>query len=76
MDTVIESMHQHFLNNGTLYADFSLLDPKNFSQVTSYARGFPETALQELTFDGRATAQIVMSSTYSRTVEYVGDIFI
>ena len=30
MDTVAGSMHQHFLKNGTLYADLALLDPKNF----------------------------------------------
>ena len=60
MDTVAGSMHQRFLKNGTLYADLALLDPKNFSQVTSCGEGFPEAALQELSkcllpFDDRAT---------------------
>ena len=28
MDTVLGSIHQRFLKNGTLYADLALLDPK------------------------------------------------
>lgn len=48
----------------------SLLDPKNFSQVTSYASGFPEAALQELskcllTFDDRTTVANLQSELIS-----------
>ncbi|XP_060781697.1 uncharacterized protein LOC132889330 isoform X2 [Neoarius graeffei] len=70
MDTVIESMHQRFLKNGTLYADLALLDPKNFSQVKSYSSGFPETALKDLSkcllpFDDRAMVTNLQSELLS-----------
>lgn len=48
MDTVIESLHQRFLSNGTLYADLALLDPKNFDQILASTSDLPQTALQEL----------------------------
>ncbi|XP_034051779.1 uncharacterized protein LOC117532559 [Gymnodraco acuticeps] len=70
MDTVTGSMHQRFLKNGTLYADLALLAPKRFNQVTSYAGGFPEAALQELSkcllpFDDRATVAKLQSELIS-----------
>jgi hypothetical protein len=60
LDIVIDSIHLRFLSNGTLYADMALLDPKNFSQLTSSASDLPQTALQELSkclirFYSRAT---------------------
>ena len=48
MDTVLGSIHQQVLKNGTLYADLGILDPKNFNQVTACAGGFPEAELQQL----------------------------
>ena len=58
MDTITDSIHRQFLSHGTLYADLALLDPRNFSQITS--NGLPETALKELSkcllrFDSQAT---------------------
>jgi len=47
MDRVAGSMHQRFLKNGTLYADLALLDPKNFSQVTSYGDSIPEAIVSQ-----------------------------
>lgn len=49
-----------------MYADLALLDPKNFNQVTAYAGGFPEAALQQLSkcllpFDDRATVANLQS---------------
>ena len=75
MDTVLERIHQQLLKNGTLYADLALLDPKNFNQVTTYAGGFPEAALQQLSkcllpFDDRATVANLQSENRSgRTVD-------
>ncbi len=60
MDTVVESLHQRFLCNGTLYADLALLDPTNFDQITTNTSDLPQTALQEISkcllkFDSTAT---------------------
>lgn len=71
MDTVIESPHQQFLSNGTLYADLALLDPKNFlDQITANISDLPQTALQELskcllTFDSTATVTNLKSELSS-----------
>ncbi|XP_026155994.1 uncharacterized protein LOC113126253 [Mastacembelus armatus] len=70
MDTVIESLHQQFLSNGTLYADLALLDPKNFDQITANTSDHPQTALQELSkyllkFDSTATVTNLKSELSS-----------
>lgn len=58
MDTVTESIHMRFLTHRSLYADLGLLDPRNFTEVSS--TGLPDTAFQEMSkcllrFDSRAT---------------------
>lgn len=58
MDTVTESIHMRFLTHGSLYADLALLDPRNFTEVSS--TGLPDTAFQEMSkcllrFDSRTT---------------------
>ncbi|RXN16717.1 zinc finger MYM-type 1-like protein [Labeo rohita] len=58
VDTAIEAIHQRFLTHGTLYADLSFLDPKNFSLIRNHA--LPKSALEDLSkclvkFDDRAT---------------------
>ncbi|KAL0149200.1 hypothetical protein M9458_055434 [Cirrhinus mrigala] len=57
-DTAIEAIHQRFLTHGTLYADLSFLDPKNFSLIRNHA--LPKSALEDpskclVKFDDRAT---------------------
>lgn len=64
MDTVTETLHRRFLSHGALYADLALLDPRNFSEVSS--SGLPDTALTELSkcllkFDNRATTAALQS---------------
>ncbi|KAL6466244.1 hypothetical protein MHYP_G00263770 [Metynnis hypsauchen] len=46
MDTVIEAIQRRFLAHGSLYADLSFLDPKNFPQIKTCA--LPDSALQDL----------------------------
>lgn len=46
MDTICESIHRRFLSHGTLYADFALLEPRNFLEICS--NNLPPSALQEL----------------------------
>lgn len=46
MATVNESIHQRFLTLGTLYADFALLDLKNFPVICS--SDIPQSSLPEL----------------------------
>ncbi len=58
LDTAIEAIHRQFLTHGTLYADLSFLDPKNFPLIRNSA--LPESALEDLSkclvkFDSRAT---------------------
>uniref|UniRef100_A0A3B3S3W6 HAT C-terminal dimerisation domain-containing protein n=1 Tax=Paramormyrops kingsleyae TaxID=1676925 RepID=A0A3B3S3W6_9TELE len=58
VDTAIEAIHQRFLTHGTLYADLSFLDPKNFSLIRNHA--LPKSALEDLSkclakVDDRAT---------------------
>ena len=58
MDTIYESIHRCFLSHGTLYADFALLEPRNFLEICS--NNLAPSALQELSkcllpFDDRAT---------------------
>ena len=46
MDTVIEAMQRRFLDNGNLYEDLSILDPRNFPDIKT--SGLPESALKDL----------------------------
>lgn len=46
LDTAIEALHRRFLTHGTLYADISLLHPKNFHLIQTTT--LPESALSEL----------------------------
>ena len=60
LDTAVETMHQRFLTHGTLYADLSLLHPKNFPLIQTSDGALPESALEELSkclfvYDRRAT---------------------
>ncbi len=64
LDTAIEAIHRRFLTHGTLYADLSLLDPKNFPLIQTSA--LPESALEDLSkclskFDSRATVENLQS---------------
>lgn len=45
-DAAIEALHRRFLAHGTLYADLSLLHPKNFKMI--HTSTLPESALAEL----------------------------
>ncbi|RXN21860.1 zinc finger MYM-type 1 [Labeo rohita] len=56
--TAVEAMHQRFFTHGTLYADLSLLHPRNFPLIKTSA--LPESSLEELSkclvvYDSRAT---------------------
>ncbi len=67
-DTAIEAIHRRFLTHGTLYADLSFLDPKNFPLIRNSA--LPESALEDLSkclvkFDSRATADNLKSELKS-----------
>ena len=56
MDTVTQSIHEHFAVSGKLCSDFACLDPKNFPEVRN--KGLPGYAMQNLSlmkFDARAT---------------------
>ncbi|XP_046870317.1 uncharacterized protein LOC124489198 isoform X2 [Hypomesus transpacificus] len=60
LDTAVEAMHHRFLTHGTLYADLSLLHPKNFPLIQTSGGALPVSALQELSkclvvYDSRAT---------------------
>ncbi len=68
LDTAIEAIHRRFLTHGTLYADLSFLDPKNFPLIRNSA--LPESALEDLSkclvkFDSRATADNLKSELKS-----------
>lgn len=70
MDTVVESLHQRFPSNATLYADLALMDPKNFDQIMANTSDLPQTALQELSkcllkFDSTATVTNLQSELSS-----------
>ena len=72
-DTVNESINQRFLSHGTVYADFALLDPKNFAQICSGS--LSGTALQELskcllTFDDRASLFILQCEIKNLAVHW------
>lgn len=63
-DTVAESIHRRFLNNGTLYADFACLDPRNFTDIKKC--GLKTQSLKELSkrllkYDERATVDNLQS---------------
>ena len=58
MATICESIHRRFLSHSTLYADFAVLEPRNFLEICS--NNLPPSVLQELSkclrpFDDRAT---------------------
>ncbi|KAL6485944.1 hypothetical protein MHYP_G00053360 [Metynnis hypsauchen] len=68
MDTVIEAIQRRFLAHGSLYADLSFLDPKNFPQIKTCA--LPDSALQDLSrclikFDSSATVENLQSELKS-----------
>lgn len=68
MDTVIEAIQRRFLAHGSLYADLSFLDPKNFPQIKTSA--LPDSALQDLSrwlikFDSSATVENLQSELKS-----------
>uniref|UniRef100_A0AAQ5XSS1 DUF4371 domain-containing protein n=1 Tax=Amphiprion ocellaris TaxID=80972 RepID=A0AAQ5XSS1_AMPOC len=64
IDTAVEAMHKRFSTHGTLYADLSLLHPRNFPLIHTSA--LPESALEGLSkclvvYDSRATATNLQS---------------
>lgn len=68
MDAVIEAIQRRFLAHGSLYADLSFLDPKNFPQINTSA--LPDSALQDLSrclikFDSSATVDNLQSELKS-----------
>ncbi|KAL0994134.1 hypothetical protein UPYG_G00118150, partial [Umbra pygmaea] len=68
VDTAIGAIHQRFQTHGTLYADLSFLDPKNFSLIQNSA--LPKSALEDLSkclvkFDSRATVDNLQSELKS-----------
>lgn len=68
LDTAIEAIHRRFLTHGTLYADVSFLDSKNFPLIRTSA--LPKSALEDLSkcrvkFDSRATADNLQSELKS-----------
>ena len=68
MDTVIEAMQRRFLDNGNLYADLSILDPRNFPDIKT--SGLPESALKDLSrclikFNNSATISNLQSELES-----------
>ncbi|XP_059901454.1 uncharacterized protein LOC132452716 [Gadus macrocephalus] len=68
MDTVIEAMQRRFHDNGNLYADLSILDPRNFPDIKT--SGLPESALKDLSrslikFNNSATISNLQSELES-----------
>ncbi|KAJ4935422.1 hypothetical protein JOQ06_016955, partial [Pogonophryne albipinna] len=64
LDTAIETIHRRFMTHGTLFADLTWLDPRNFSQIRTTP--LPNTALKDLSnclirFDSRATVENLQS---------------
>lgn len=73
LDVIIESMNRRFKASQTLYADFSCLDPRNFSENANC--GLRPPMLEELSkrlfkFDERATAENLRSELISLSLHW------